>query len=223
MLFDLDGTLIDSAPDLAGAGNEHARRARAWRRCRYERLRPMVGSGARGMVGVALRRRRRTTPSYDALRDEFLRALRGAHDCARPRVFDDVPPLLRAPRARTACAWGIVTNKATRFAAPLVAGAAACARRRRRSSAATRRRTPSRIPRRCSRPRAGSASPPARCVYVGDDLRDVRGRPRRGHGAPWSPPGAIWAPATPIEAWGADAVIGAPRSTLLNWLATGLN
>ena len=53
VLFDLDGTLIDSAPDLAGAGNE-LREARGLPPLPYEAFRPMVGSGARGMVGIAL-------------------------------------------------------------------------------------------------------------------------------------------------------------------------
>jgi phosphoglycolate phosphatase len=70
VLFDLDGTLIDSAPDLAGACNE-MRMARGLSPLPYAELRRMVGSGARGMVGVAFG----AVPGevgYDALRDEFL-------------------------------------------------------------------------------------------------------------------------------------------------------
>ena len=52
VLFDLDGTLVDSAPDLAGAGND-MRLQRGLPALPYEALRPMVGSGARGMVGAA--------------------------------------------------------------------------------------------------------------------------------------------------------------------------
>ena len=89
------------------------------------------------------------------------------------RVFADVPPLLDAPAPRRASPWGIVTNKATRFAAPLVAalgfGRAPRHARLRRHDAA--RQAASR--RRCSRRRGGWTSPPAACVYVGDDRRDV--------------------------------------------------
>ena len=70
VLFDLDGTLVDSAPDLAGAGNE-MRLHRGLDALPFERYRPLVGSGARGMVGVALQ----VGPddqAFAALRDEFL-------------------------------------------------------------------------------------------------------------------------------------------------------
>ena len=53
VLFDLDGTLIDSAPDLAGAGNE-MRVARGLAPHPLAHFRPMVGTGARGMVERAL-------------------------------------------------------------------------------------------------------------------------------------------------------------------------
>ena len=52
VLFDLDGTLVDSAPDLAGAANE-LRQEHGHPALPYEALRPMVGAGARGMVGLA--------------------------------------------------------------------------------------------------------------------------------------------------------------------------
>ena len=71
VLFDLDGTLIDSAPDLAGAGND-MRVARGLAPHPLAHFRPMVGAGARGMVGRALG----VDPKHVAfaeLRDEFLR------------------------------------------------------------------------------------------------------------------------------------------------------
>ena len=70
VLFDLDGTLIDSAPDLAGAAND-MREARGLPRLPLAHFRPMVGSGARGMVARALG----VGPDdaqFIALRDEFL-------------------------------------------------------------------------------------------------------------------------------------------------------
>ena len=70
VLFDLDGTLIDSAPDLAGAAND-LRHAHGLPPLPYASLRPMVGSGARGMVGVAFG----VAPGdarFEALRDAFL-------------------------------------------------------------------------------------------------------------------------------------------------------
>ncbi len=53
VLFDLDGTLIDSAPDLAAAVNE-MRGDRGLAPLPYARLRPHAGSGARGMLGAGL-------------------------------------------------------------------------------------------------------------------------------------------------------------------------
>ena len=116
VLFDLDGTLIDSAPDLAGACNE-MRAERGLAALPYEQLRRMVGSGARGMVGAAFG----LLPGDDgylALRDEFLDRYerRMTRETA---VFASMRPVL-AWLAAQALPWGIVTNKATRFAAPLV-------------------------------------------------------------------------------------------------------
>ena len=91
VLFDLDGTLIDSAPDLAAAGNE-MRLARGLDPLPYEVFRPMVGSGARGMVAIALQAGPKH-PEYEALRSEFLDrySLRMTQETV---VFQDVGPLL---------------------------------------------------------------------------------------------------------------------------------
>ena len=91
ILFDLDGTLVDSAPDLAGAANEllaaHGRPALP-----YEALRPAAGSGARGMVGTGFG----IAPgddAYPALREAFL-ALYAKRLLQSSTVFQAVPSML---------------------------------------------------------------------------------------------------------------------------------
>jgi N-acetyl-D-muramate 6-phosphate phosphatase len=118
LLFDLDGTLIDSAPDLAGAAND-LRALRGLPPCAYETLRPMVGSGARGMVGAAFG----VVPGdadFDDLRDQFLAVYMGRL-LRLTRVFEAMEPVLQALESR-GLAWGIVTNKAERFTRPVVEG-----------------------------------------------------------------------------------------------------
>src|SRR5213078_1931508 len=116
VLFDLDGTLIDSAPDLAGAANE-LRAAHGLPALPYENFRPMVGSGARGMVGVAFD----LGPDdarFPSLRDDFLRRYE-ERLTRETQVFASVLPLLDA-LDRLGHPWGVVTNKAGRFTDPLV-------------------------------------------------------------------------------------------------------
>ena len=166
ILFDLDGTLIDSAPDLAGACND-MRLERGLEPVPFEKLRAMVGSGARGMVGTGFG----LAPgdeAYLGLRDEFLRRyeLRMKRET---RVFAGVAALL-ANLAGERIAWGIVTNKATRFAGPLVtalelaAAALVC-------GDTTPHAKPHPAPLLEAARRLGVG--PGDCVYVGDDKRDV--------------------------------------------------
>ena len=208
VLFDLDGTLIDSAPDLAGAGNE-MRAARGLALLPQEAFRPMVGSGARGMVGVALQIGP-TDERYGALRDEFLQRYE-ARMTRETRVFADMPPLLERLRALE-IPWGIVTNKASRFAEPLVqalgldvaAAALVC-------GDTTPHSKPHPGPLLEAARRIGL--PPANCVYVGDDLRDVqagRAAAMTTVIAAWGYLGADGA----IEGWGADHIIRSPVELL---------
>lgn len=211
VLFDLDGTLIDSAPDLAAAANT-LRLQHGLPALPYEQLRPMVGAGARGMLGVAFG----IAPGderFDPLRESFLLLYERAM-LVQTRPFAQVLELLAALEAAD-LAWGIVTNKATRFAVPVVKGlglrptaeALVC-------GDTTPHAKPHPEPLFEAARRLGVA--PADCVYVGDDLRDVQAGRAAGMGtviAAWGYLGL----GERIQDWGADATINHP-SELLNFL-----
>ena len=117
VLFDLDGTLIDSAPDL-GAAADQMRTARGLAPLPIEDYRPMAGAGARGMLGIAFG----ITPDHAdfvALREEFFRNYE-QRMTQHTRVFDGVAQLVQA-LAQRGLAWGVVTNKSMRFTGPLTA------------------------------------------------------------------------------------------------------
>ena len=208
VLFDLDGTLIDSAPDLAAAANA-MRAARDLAELPYPMLRRHAGSGARGMLAAALE----CTPGdadYETLRDECLRR----YEATMPgcsRVFDPVLPLLdRLDAARLR--WGIVTNKAGRLAVPQ---ATALGLMPRAAVVVAGDCTPHLKPHPASLIEAARrlGVDPTRCVYVGDDLRDVQAARAAGMpvvAAAWGYLGS--GPA--IADWGADAVLQTPADLL---------
>ena len=211
VLFDLDGTLIDSAPDLAGAANA-MRLARGMEPLEVEVLRPMVGSGARGIVGLALGVRP-GDDTFDALRIEFLERYEACL-LERTAVFAAMTPVLDALE-RAGMPWGIVTNKAERFALPVTIGLDL---QRRAAAVVCGDTTPH------SKPHPAPLLEAARrvgigagsSVYVGDDLRDVQAGRAAGMAtlvAAWGYLGA----GEPIAAWGADAVLEQPNA-LLHWL-----
>lgn len=211
VLFDLDGTLIDSAPDLAGAANR-LRADHGLEPLPLESLRPMVGSGARGMVGVAFG----VAPGeerFEALRDAFL-AHYEAGLLERTRPFDGVLEMLSALEAR-GIAWGIVTNKATRFTLPIVTGLGLA---QRAGVVVCGDTTPHAKPH--AEPLLHAARAlglaPERVAYVGDDLRDAQAA--RAAGMPML--AATWGYlglGEPVHDWGADALVDRP-SQLLDWL-----
>ena len=208
VLFDLDGTLADTAPDLG----------RALNRLRAEQnleplplaiMRAHASSGARGLLkaGFGL------TPEsegYNALRDRFL-DLYAENLCVETRLFGGIPELLVKIRARK-LPWGIVTNKGKRFTEPLlrhlaVDNLAACV--------VSGDSTPHIKPH--PEPLLLAASlltlPPADCIYIGDDLRDLqaaRAAGMRFAAAGWGYLGAGEDPRT----WDADAVISHPADVL---------
>ena len=211
LLFDLDGTLIDSAPDLAGAAND-LRAAHGLPPLPYEALRPMVGSGARGMVGKAFG----LAPGdadFEAMRDAFL-ARYADRLLQHTQVFDAMAPVLSALDA-AGLTWGIVTNKAMRFTAPIVEGLGLA---RRASVLIAGDTTAHAKPH--PEPLLEAARrlnvPPQRCVYIGDDARDIVA----GHAAGMATLAAGWGylgQGEPVHAWGAHQVLQSPAQ-LLNWL-----
>ena len=211
VLFDLDGTLIDSAPDLAGAANR-LRGEHGLPPLPESELRPMVGAGARGMVGVAFG----VGPQdarFDELRDAFLARYEEGL-LQRTCVFDGVDAMLRALEDR-GIPWGIVTNKAARFTMPIVEGLGLAARA---AVVVCGDTTPRAKPYPDSLLFAAAALtlPPPGIVYVGDDHRDALAAQAAGMpmlAAAWGYLGK----GEPIDAWGADAMIDDPAG-VLNWL-----
>lgn len=211
VLFDLDGTLVDSAPDLAGAANE-LRAVHGMAPLAFERFRPMVGAGARGMLGVAFG----IGPSdgrFEALRVEFLR-LYERRMTQETRVFDGMAAALAA-LDEAGRAWGIVTNKAARFTDPLTRALGLEARAATVVSGDTTSHSkPHPAPLLEAARRVGIA--PADCLYVGDDLRDVQA----GRAAGMATVAVTWGYlglGEPVQLWQADHVVeSAPQ--LLNLL-----
>jgi phosphoglycolate phosphatase len=208
VLFDLDGTLIDSATDLARAA-EAMRAARGLPPVPIADYRAHAGSGARGMLAVAFDITPEN-PGYGALRDEFVEAYTARmFDYTVP--FDGVPALIQALDV-AGLPWGIVTNKAERLALalaramPLLAGARAIV-----GGDTTPHAKPHPAPLLEAARRIGVD--PARCLYAGDDERDMRAGRAAGMRTAAALYGYLGAGAD-AALWPADWRIGAPGEVL---------
>jgi phosphoglycolate phosphatase len=208
VLFDLDGTLIDSAPDLAAAADA-MRLARGLPSLPLAQYRPMAGAGARGLLAVAFG----MTPEhadYGTLREEFFcnyeRSL-----TQRTQIFDGVPELLEA-FANQGLKWGVVTNKAERFTLPLTGSMALFATAGAIVSGDT---TPHAKPHpapllEAARRMGVDAN---RCVYVGDDERDIVAGLAAGMATVAVTYGYLGAQADTTR-WGANATINCVNELL---------
>lgn len=209
ILFDLDGTLADTAPDLAAALNS-MREKRDLPPTPYEQLRRVASSGARGLIGTAFGLRPEDA-GYAALQKEFLdnyEATIARHTC----LFEGVAFLLQDLDER-GIQWGIVTNKAARFTDLLVPqiglGATGCAI----SGDTTPHAKPHPAPMLEAARRLGIA--PEECWYVGDDLRDIQA----GQAAGMATIAAAWGycgDSGPVS-WNADAIAETPQD-IASWL-----
>jgi 2-phosphoglycolate phosphatase len=211
VLFDLDGTLVDTAPDLAAALNR-VRAERGLAPAPLAQLRPHASHGSRGLIGAGMGVGP-DDPAYVALRDAFLVQYEAAL-CVESVLFANVDTVLAAIEAR-ALAWGVVTNKALRYTLPLLAQLGLEARAKTVVCGDT---TPFAKPHPAPLVEAARRLDiaPARCVYVGDAERDVIAGTKAGMRTIVARYGYIRADETPDE-WGADGVIDAPQG-LLDWL-----
>lgn len=206
ILFDLDGTLADTAPDLAAAVN-FLRVQRGLEPTPYAVLRPTASAGARGMIGAAFG----LAPGDDGY-EELRLAWFDRYQSAMSEfttLFEGIAELL-AGIEQAGMAWGIVTNKPSRFTDPLVPqiglAHAGCIV----SGDTTGHAKPHPAPLLEGARRLGLA--PEDCWYVGDDLRDIEA----GRAAGMVTVACAWGYCGAIEpsTWGADYLLDTPAHLL---------
>ncbi len=208
VLLDLDGTLADTAPDLAAAVNR-MRIARGIEPLPIPELRPFVSHGARGMVGRAFE-----VPPDDAryreLRDEFLREYEAAL-CVDSALFPGMDETLQRLE-QLGVKWGIVTNKLARYTLPLVQ---ALQLSKRAACVVSGDTTPFSKPNPAPLLHALAAArvDAAAAIYVGDDRRDIDAGRAAGMRTIVASYGYL-GNGVPYQDWGADDVIHAPQELL---------
>jgi len=213
VLFDLDGTLADTAADLAAALNR-VRADRALPALPLAILRPQASHGARGLLSAGFGIGKEHA-DFGSLRDAFL-AYYAEALCEHTTLFPGADRVL-AEIERRGLRWGIVTNKAARFTVPVVerlalaarAGAVICG-----DTTAQSKPHPAPL-------LAGAAAlgvRPPKCVYVGDAERDIIAGRAAGMHTLFAAYGYVGDDETPAT-WNADGAL-ASLSDLLDWLPT---
>jgi len=208
VLFDLDGTLIDSAPDL-GAAADKMRTDRGLPSLPYALYRPLAGAGARGMLKIAFDMNPEHA-DFMAMREEFFANYEAAMT-VRTYAFEGVSDLLAGLQAR-GLPWGVVTNKMARFtdpltqAMPMFASAVAIV-----SGDTTPHPKPHPAPMYEAAKRLSLA--PEVCLYVGDDERDIVAGRAAGMLTVAANYGYL-GEKTDISSWGADLKIDSPLELL---------
>lgn len=209
VLFDFDGTLADTAPDLCAALNR-MRTDRGMPELPVDTARSYASSGARGLLRIGFDLKPEAS-NYEAMREEFLANYRAAI-CVHTRLFPGIEELLAAIEARGMC-WGIVTNKAIGLTTPLVAQLGLSERAGCVVGGDT---TPHLKPHPASLLHAAREIevPPAECCYLGDDLRDIQAAKAAGMYSVAVEYGYSGTENGGPRSWQAEAVIGAPMELL---------
>ena len=208
IFFDLDGTLVDTAPDLVAAINQLLV-ARNLSPKPYEFLRPYASAGARGLLegafGIGT-----DHPDFIPLRDEFYSNYEKAL-FVNSKLFDGMDHLLdQMDEAKLP--WGIITNKSERFTNPLTD---LMGLRQRAISTVSGDTTPHSKPHPEPLLHAARVAniDPTKSIYVGDDLRDIVAGKAAGMLTVAASYGYCGCKEHP-EAWGADFLINKPLDLL---------
>jgi len=207
VLFDFDGTLADTAADLAAAVNR-MRVEQGHEPMPLEKLRPFASAGARGLVHAAFGVKPGDA-EYAALRESFL-DFYAERICEETRLFPGIPELLDELRAR-GLRWGVVTNKATRFTEAILVSLGL-----KPDCVACGDTTPHLKPHPASLLHAAEQLKlaPASCWYLGDDLRDMQAANAAGMRAVAVEWGYHHPESGGPGTWDAEAVIAHPLDLL---------
>jgi phosphoglycolate phosphatase len=208
VLFDLDGTLADTAHDLGYALNRQ-RIARGLSALPIALIRTEASAGARGLLGLGFSIKPGDS-GYDAMRAEFL-DFYAEHLCRETSLFPGIAELLDQLDDRQ-LPWGIVTNKPARFTIPLMqelglSQRAACIV----SGGDTTHSKPHPEP--LLTASSAMAISPDECIYLGDDIRDVQASLAAGMEPVIARYGYLGS-ASPPESWGARYLIDQPQELL---------
>ncbi|MDH5264475.1 MAG: phosphoglycolate phosphatase [Betaproteobacteria bacterium] len=211
VLFDLDGTLADTAPDMARTVNA-MREARSLPPVALDVVRPHVSKGARGMIGAAFG----VGPEdagFAGLREEFL-AIYAQNLCVDTRLFPEMEALLGRLEER-GMAWGVVTNKFENLARSVMDGLGLASRSAVLVGGDTCARAKP-FPDPLLHAAQSLALQPRDILYVGDDERDVQAA--RAAGMPVVAAGYGYLGDGPAPArWGADGVVDSPAG-IARWV-----
>lgn len=200
VLFDFDGTFADTAPDMAAAANR-LREKRGLPPLPIDDLRPFVSMGARGLVKASLGFDV-DHPEFETARVEFLSDYE-QNSTIHTTLFEGITELLDEIR-QADMRWGIVTNKLTRYAEPIVAwldlpdcAALVC-------GDTVEYAKPHPLPLQHAAKLAGFE--PSHCFYIGDDLRDIQSAKAAGMPSIAAAYGYCGVE-HPVHTWEADAIV----------------
>lgn len=205
VLFDLDGTLADTAPDLANALNA-VRETHQLEPLSLDTIRPTVSLGGAAMIKLAFGLEEQDD-EFPAIRDEFLGYYRD-NIANESTLFEGIEEVLQSLEAAQ-INWGIVTNKTTWLTTPLLKELQLDKRTRCIVCGDTteyRKPHPAPIIHACEL----LQSQPVETVYIGDAERDIQAGRQAGTHTLIAMYGYIEENADP-ENWQADGMVHSPR------------
>ncbi len=208
VLFDMDGTLLDTAPDFI-AVCQAMLKAHGRAPIDDQRIQDVVSGGARAMVASTFDMDPEA-PGFEPLRQEFLDRYQ-EHCAVFTRPYDGMPELLESIE-QSRLIWGVVTNKPVRFAAPIMeqlglaerSAVLVCPDHVKNSKP-----DPEMLLLACSQLKVD----PSEVLFIGDDLRDIESGRAAGTKTAAVRYGYIHPDDNPAH-WGADVIVDTPRDLL---------